>query len=46
MYYTNKNLLFIDLTLKLEKNVSKHEKGLFSCLGTYMPNFPKNLSFL
>ena len=30
----------------LKKNVSEHEKGLFSCLGIYMPNFPKNLYFL
>ena len=41
-----KAYFFFVLILKLEKNVSKHEKGLFSCLGTYMPNFPKNLSFL
>ena len=41
-----KTYFFFDLTLNLRKNVSEHEKGLFSCLGIYMPNFPKNLYFL
>ena len=36
---------FFRFNPEFEKNVSEHEKGLFSCLGIYMPNFPKNLYF-